>query len=122
MRKIIPIIIIFSIIFPVGVCINNAQAGDADNIVYILNSQYGSVCKAELTGWFTKTLKIDWTSKTRKIDAIKVLSEIGTVKRILYNDGVRYLQFPNDMGTYNIIDWETGEKNSISDYTTYYFP
>ncbi|MCL4244878.1 MAG: hypothetical protein KJ002_07090 [Candidatus Dadabacteria bacterium] len=102
--------------------INSAEAGDAESVVYILNTQYGRVCKAELTGFFTKTLKVDWTSNTAKINAIKVLAEIGSVKEILYRDGVRYLQFPNDSGTYNVIDWKTGEKKSISDRAPYYFP
>jgi len=119
--------IVFSILFLVfisifGTCINTAQAGNAVNVVSILNKQYGRVCKAELTGWFTKTLVINWTANTKKIDAIKILAEIGTVKEILYDDSVRYLQFPNDMGTYNIIDWKTGEKKSISDKARYYFP
>ncbi|HVY55422.1 MAG TPA: hypothetical protein VHC46_06665 [Thermodesulfobacteriota bacterium] len=113
------IFILFMVNF--SVCMDDAKAGDADNVVSLLNTMYGNVCKAEVTGWFTKTLKIDWTPNTRKIDAIKVLAEIGTVKDILYKDGVRYLQFPNGVGTYNIIDWETGEKKSISDRAPYYF-
>ena len=119
--------IVFSILFVVfishfGACINTAHAGDADNVVYLLNTEYGRVCKAELSGWFSKTLIINWTSNTKKIHAIKILAEIGTVKTMLYKDGVRYLQFPNDVGTYNIIDWKTGEKKSISDKARYYFP
>ena len=119
MRRIlllIPFIFVSHFVIP-----DSAVAGDAENVVYLLNTQYGRVCKAELTGFFTKTLKIDWTSNTVKINAIKVLAEIGSVKEILYRDGVRYFQFPNDMGTYNVIDWKTGEKKSISDRAPYYF-
>lgn len=39
----------------------HALAGNAENIVRIINSEYGAVCKADLTGVFSKTLKIDWT-------------------------------------------------------------
>ena len=98
-----------------------ANAGDAENIVNLINIQYGGVCKAELSGFLSKTLKIDWTNRTVKIQAIKILAEIGSVKEKLYADGVRYFQFPNDGGTYNVIDWKTGEKKSNSDRSMYYF-
>ncbi len=99
----------------------HAFSGNAENIVRIINSEYGAVCKADLTGMFSKTLKIDWTSRTAKIHAMKILAEVGSVKEKLYADGVRYFQFPNDSGTYNVIDWKTGEKKSISDRSQYYF-
>lgn len=89
--------------------------------VAAMNSLYGNVCHAELVGFFSKTLIIDWTSNTKKIHAIKVMAEIGDSKNKLYEDGVRYFQFPNDAGTYNVIDWKTGEKKSISDRANYYF-
>lgn len=100
---------------------NIVYAGDAENIVSIINMQYGAVCKAELSGFISKTLKLDWTHRTVKIQAIKILSEIGSVKEKLYSDGVRYFQFPNSSGTYNVIDWKTGDKKSISERSTYYF-
>lgn len=93
----------------------------ADSIVSLINSMYGNVCHAEINGFFSKTLKLDWTANTKKIHAIKVLAEIGNVKSQLYEGGVRYFQFPNDAGTYNVIDWKTGEKKSVSDRTQYYF-
>jgi hypothetical protein len=99
----------------------HAHAGDAEKIVKILNSEYGNVCRAELNGVFSKTLKIEWTANTKKIHAIKVMAEIGGVKDRLYKDGVRYFQFPNDAGTYNIIDWKTGEKSSLNDRAKYHF-
>ncbi len=89
--------------------------------VTALNGLYGNVCHAELNGFFSKTLKIDWTGNTMKIHAIKIIAEVGDSKNKLYEDGVRYFQFPNDAGTYNVIDWKTGEKNSISDRALYYF-
>src|SRR5688572_29187267 len=84
---------------------SHASAGEADVIVQLINLQYGSVCDAKITGWFSKTLKIDWTARTNTFHAMKVLAEIGTVKEKLYVDGVRYFQFPNDAGTYNVINW-----------------
>lgn len=90
--------------------------------VNTINNAYGNVCHAELNGIFSKTLQIDWTSRTNKLYAIKVLAEVGSVKERLYDDGVRYFQFPNDAGTYNVIDWKNGDRKSISDRTQYYFP
>lgn len=94
---------------------------DADTVVKLINTMYGAVCHAEINGFFSKTLKLDWTANTKKIHAMKVLAEIGSVKAKLYEDGVRYFQFPNDAGTYNVIDWKTGEKKSISERAQYYF-
>jgi hypothetical protein len=98
------------------------SSGYAEKVVDVLNTAYGNVCHAELEGFFSKTLKIDWTSNTVKLHVIKVLAEIGSVKESLYKDGVRYLEFPNDRGTYNVIDWKTGEKTSTSERAQYYFP
>ncbi len=98
-----------------------AHAGDASNIVTILKAEYGAVCDAKIEGWLSKTLKIDWTARTNKLHALKVLAEISSVKEKLYNDGVRYLKFPNDSGGYNVIDWKTGEKTSVSERAPYYF-
>jgi hypothetical protein len=99
----------------------SAYAGDADVIVTILNKEYGAICKAELKGFLTKTLKVDWTPNTKKLQAVKVLSDIGSLKDKLYKDDVRYFQFPNDNGTYNVVDWKTGEKKSIKDKAPYFF-
>lgn len=98
-----------------------SSSGYAENVTILLNSMYGNVCRAELNGWFSKTLKIDWTGQTNKFHALKILAEVGSVKEKLYADGVRYFQYPNDAGTYNVIDWETGEKESISDRALYSF-
>jgi hypothetical protein len=98
------------------------QASISTRVVIAINGAYGNVCHAEVTGFFSKTLKIDWTSNTNKFHAIKVMAEIGSVKEKLYEDGVRYFQFPNDAGTYNVVDWKTGDKESISDTARYYFP
>jgi len=93
----------------------------ADTFVTVLNTMYGNVCRAELNGFFSKTLKVDWTGNTQKIHAIKVIAEVGNAKYRLYENGVRYFQFPNDSGTYNVIDWETGSKRSTSERARYYF-
>ena len=98
-----------------------ANASNADKIVDLLNTEFGGVCSAELEGWFTKTLKIDWTSKTSILTSGIVLKNIADVKQLLYDDGVRYLKIPNDAGVYNIFDWETGEKSSVSERAPYYF-
>ncbi len=98
-----------------------ASSNVTEAVVGFLNTSYGNVCHAELTGFFSKTLKIDWTRNTVQLHAVKVLGEIGSVKEELYKDGVRYLQFPNDAGTYNVIDWKTGEKSSTSERAKYYF-
>lgn len=98
-----------------------AWASVSDRVVDILNREYGNVCSAKIEGWFSKTLVIDWTGRTTKIHAVKVLAEISGVKQQLYDDGVRYFKFPNDGGGYNIIDWKTGEKTSVSDKAPYYF-
>lgn len=94
---------------------------DPEAAALLLNSMYGKVCKAEIKGFFSKTLKIDWTYNTKLIHSIKVLAEIGNSKEQLYRGGIRYLQFPNNAGGYNVIDWETGEKRSISDSAPYFF-
>ncbi len=96
--------------------------GMAKLTVNVLNSSYGNVCNAKIKGFFSKTLVINWTSRTNKLHAMKVMAEVGSVKDKLYQDGIRYFQFPNDSGTYNVIDWKTGERKSISDRTDYYFP
>lgn len=97
------------------------RAVDPEVIVALLNQMYGNVCRAEIKGIFSKTLKIDWTGNTVMLHAAKVLGEVGSVKDQLYLGGIRYFQFPNDAGTYNVIDWKTGEKKSISDRAPYYF-
>ena len=55
------------------------------------------------------------------MNAIVVLAAIGKTKPTMYDAGIRYLKFPNDGGGYNILDWKTGEKTSISDRAPYYF-
>lgn len=96
-------------------------SGYADAVVALINSHFGEYCSARVTGIFTHTLIIDWKPRTTKLQAISVLAGIGKAKERLYTDGVRYFQFPNDAGTYNVVDWKTGEKKSISDRAKYYF-
>ncbi len=96
-------------------------SGTADKVVDIINSEYGRVCTAEVSGLFSKTLQIDWTANTTKLHVVKIFAEIGNVKEILYNDGVRYFKFPNNAGTYNIVDWKTGDKTSTNERAPYYF-
>jgi len=118
MRRISVIAIVFvTLVSAVPAC-----ATDAKTVVALLNAMYGNVCTATLEGWFSKTLKLDWTAHTNKFAALKVLAEVATVKEDLYSDGVRYFKFPNDAGEYNVIDWKTGEKTSVSERARYYFP
>jgi tetratricopeptide (TPR) repeat protein len=100
-----------------------SEAADADAIVRAIDAQCGSVCNASLEGWLwsSKTLKIDWTASTTKLHALKILAEVADVKSQLYDAGVRYFKFPNDTGGYNIIDWKTGEKTSVSERAPYSF-
>ncbi len=114
-------LVVLAVLLAVSFGARTSEAGDAKAIVKLINISYGRVATAKLEGWFTKTLRIDWTANTRKIHAMKIFSEIAGVKSQLYNDGVRYFQFPNDAGTYNIIDWKTGKKTSDSDRARYYF-
>lgn len=97
------------------------STGYAEAVAAVLNRYYGEVCHAEVSGFFRRTLKIDWTRNTNKFASIKVFAEVGNVRARLYEDGVRYFQFPNNVCTYNVIDWKTGEKKSISDRAPYCF-
>lgn len=93
----------------------------AKRVVELLNSEYGKICQARLDGKYEKKLIVDWTAKTKKMHVATIFNEVGSVKDSLYEDGVRYFQFPNDAGTYNVFDWTTGEKWSVSDHAPYYF-
>lgn len=114
-------LIVFPILlyFAIGLISGSGQV--ARKVVNVLNSEYGGVSKAELEGWGSNTLKIDWTSRTNKLNSIGVFAAVSTAKSALYNDGIRYFKFPNDAGGYNIIDWKTGEKTSVSERAPYYF-
>ena len=92
-----------------------------ERVVEVLNTEFGRVCKAELSGWFGRTLKIDWTAETKLLHVGAVFAAVASVKEGLAAAGVRYFQFPNDAGTYNVIDWATGKKSSIDERAPYYF-
>ncbi len=92
-----------------------------DRFLFLMNKYYGNICKVEVNGIFSHTLKVDWTPNTNKLYALKVFAEIGDAKDRLYEEGVRYFQFPNNLCRYNVIDWKTGEKESISDRAPYCF-
>lgn len=82
-----------------------ALAGYAEQVVRILNMQYGNVCTASVSGTSVKTMVVDWTPNTRRIHALKILSEIGSVKHRLYADGVRYFHYRNEAGSFNVVRW-----------------
>jgi hypothetical protein len=97
------------------------STGYAEAFLLVMNEKYGNVCKIETSGIFSRTLKVDWTQNTNKLYMLKVFAEIGEAKNRLYEEGVRYFQFPNNLCRYNVIDWKTGEKESISDKAPYCF-
>jgi hypothetical protein len=94
----------------------------ADKVAGVLNTQFGRICEAKIEGLFSDTLTIDWTASTTKLDSIAVMAAIGGAKSNIYDSGVRYFKFPNNSGGYNIIDWKTGEKTSVSERARFYFP
>ncbi|MCW5206904.1 hypothetical protein VU08_08285 [Desulfobulbus sp. F5] len=97
------------------------STGYTEAFLIVMNEKYGNVCKIETSGIFSRALKVDWTKNTNKLYILKVFAEIGEAKNRLYEEGVRYFQFPNNLCRYNVIDWKTGEKESISDRAPYCF-
>lgn len=91
------------------------------HVVDILNTDYGKVCRASLQGFFERTLRVDWTRDTVRLHCIMIFKKIDSVKEDLVLDGVRYFEFPNDGGTYNVIDWKTGRRWSNAEHAEYYF-
>jgi hypothetical protein len=104
-----------------GIPVPEGRWGLAQQWVDTMNQQQGDWCRLELSGWFGKTLKLDWTERTTSAQALGALAGIGSIKEILYANGVRYFQYPNDAGTYNVVDWKTGDRTSISERAPYYF-
>ena len=98
-----------------------SNALDPERAVEVINREFGRVCGASLSGWWWKTLKLDWTAETKPIHVNVVLAAITKIKEGLYRGGIRYLQFPNDAGTYNVIDWQTGQTTSNNERAPYYF-
>jgi hypothetical protein len=98
-----------------------AYAGYKEVFVELMNQHYGGICEVKQEGLFKNTMRVDWKSETVMLHVIKVMGEVGEAKEDLYKDGIRYFKFPNDMGGYNIIDWKTGEKKSVSERAPYYF-
>ena len=111
---------LFAVLF-ISVVSTPVHASFKDDFVDLMNAYYGNVCRVKIEGVFTKTIRVDWTSQTVMLHTIKIFAEIGDAKDKLYSDGVRYFKFPNDAGTYNVIDWKTGEKKLDHDRALYYF-
>jgi hypothetical protein len=101
---------------------NSGGGKVANNIVTLLNTEYGAISNSKLEGWRSDTLRVDWTSRTNKLNVMVVFAAVATAKSALYEDGVRYFKFPNDAGGYNIIDWKSGGKTSVRERAPYYFP
>jgi hypothetical protein len=94
----------------------------ANKIAEVIQTQFVGVCETRIEGLFSDTLRLDWTASTTKFNSITVMAAIGNSKSSIYDAGIRYLKFPNNSGGYNIIDWKTGEKTSVSESARYYFP
>ena len=94
---------------------------DPDDAVALLKQFYGHVCRPRVKQLSGKTLVIDWTSQTKIPDSVQVLAEINNMKTALYQGGIQYFQFPNNAGTYNVIDFETGVEKTITDRAQFYF-
>jgi hypothetical protein len=94
---------------------------DSSKVADVINSQFGGICEAKVEGISSNTLRLDWTAATTKFNVLTILAAIGKSKETLYSKGIRYLKYPNDAGTYNIIDWKTGQKSSDDEHARYYF-
>jgi hypothetical protein len=110
----------FALSFAVVLVISHSTY-DNSKIADVINSQFGRICQAKIEGFFSDTLRLDWTAQTTKLNAITVLAAVGKSKETMYEKGIRYFKFPNDVGGYNIFDWRTGEKSSIAERAPYYF-
>jgi hypothetical protein len=106
---------IIALLIVIGWNFENSKIAD------VINSQFGRVCEAKVEGMFSNTLRLDWTAETKKLHMITVMAAVGKAKESIYAKGIRYLKFPNDAGSYNVIDWKTGEKSSIDERAPYYF-
>ena len=94
---------------------------DSSKVADIINSQFVGICEAKVEGISSDTLRLDWTAATTKLNFLTIMAAIGKSKETLYSKGIRYLKYPNDAGTYNIIDWKTGQKSSVDERARYYF-
>ncbi len=112
-------LILLLVIFAGWYWLSSGPSEQARRIADIISSQFGGVCIAKIEG--SDTLRIDWTGATRKIDSIAVIAAVGKSKETIYAAGIRYFKFPNNAGSYNIIDWKTGEKTYTPERAQYYF-
>jgi hypothetical protein len=78
----------------------------AEAIVKELNAK-GDYCVARLTGWRQNILRVDFTHRTGAASRDKIVDKVRFMRNELYEDGVRYLEFPDSTGNYLRIDFET---------------
>jgi hypothetical protein len=77
----------------------------SQSLIADLNAQ-GNLCNARLTGWRQNILRVDWTIRTDRAQAERIVDKIRALRNELYDDGIRYVHYPNTSGTYNEIDFE----------------
>lgn len=75
----------------------------------------GNHCHGEISGIFDLTLRLDWTSRTQPQHVKNILIKVMTDRKKLISDGVRYLEYPNNAGTYNVIDFKTGKRSATDE-------
>lgn len=105
-----------------GQPVYSSPSSSISSVADVINLQFGRICHATIEGFFSSTLRLDWTAETNKLNAITVLAAVGKAKAVMYEKGIRYFKFPNNAGSYNVIDWKTGEKSLDNDRARYYFP
>ncbi len=93
------------------------RPGDSDvanDLVADLNKS-GDHCHGEISGIFDLTLRIDWTSRTREDHVKNIIAKVTAERKRLYEDGVRYFEYPNNAGTYNVVDFKTGARTATNE-------
>lgn len=102
------LVLVIALIFKPG------DSSVARAVVDDLNKS-GNHCHGEISGIFELTLRIDWTSRTAAHNVKNVINRIMAERKRLSEDGVRYFEYPNHAGTYNVLDFKTGKQTAIND-------
>jgi hypothetical protein len=104
---------VWGLVLIAALTLRPGDSGVANDLVADLNKS-GNHCHGEISGIFDLTLRIDWTSRTGENHVKTILAKIMAERKKLYEDGVRYLEYPNNAGTYNVIDFKTGARTAIN--------
>lgn len=105
---------VWCLVLLVALILRPGDSEVANNLVADLNKS-GDHCHGEISGIFDLTLRLDWTSRTREDHVKNIFAKVMAERKKLYEDGVRYLEYPNEAGTYNVIDFKTGAKTAINE-------